>query len=348
MSEHLSTATLRKFVDGDFPVSDISAMSTHIVGCQECKDRLIAISPDFIEPDQVPDSVTFEETDHFNEDELRAFAQAKLPVGNRLEMSKHIRACDACKANLYSQDPAIMMNTVSSILEDEDEKESFFPAIRLLVPTGALVLVLFGLLYFVFLSTGQPDNTVAVAENPQELANKSKNLSPDNTNLRSAETKTAEKTAADMVVATETNTKNVRSTNTRTKKGNLTEKKTPAKKRPKNPSTSRSTNNASRQNAITIVSPKGGIVRSARPTFKWNAVRGAVKYNVYVSNTAQILIEEAQVIGKTSYTLQKSLKPGKKYRLRVLAETADGRSPSSNAVDFEVVPKTAPVNQKNR
>lgn len=85
-----------------------------------------------------------------------------------------------------------------------------------------------------------------------------------------------------------------------------------------------------------IVSPYFETITTPLPILRWKLVPEALKYDIYVSDSAQILIEKATVTGEGSYKLTSVLETGKSYRWKVIATLRNNQTLSSDVIDFTV------------
>ena len=69
---------------------------------------------------------------------------------------------------------------------------------------------------------------------------------------------------------------------------------------------------------------------------KWKKIRGAAKYHVYVSDDEEILIDEFETNGETTYVLNKPLGPQKSYRWKVIVTLEDGKTIVGDPQKFTV------------
>ncbi len=96
--------------------------------------------------------------------------------------------------------------------------------------------------------------------------------------------------------------------------------------------------------APTLLSPLGGVVDSLRPTFTWQAVDGALEYQIQVSAKTDFstFAVNAQTAA-TSYTPTTSLLVNRKYYWRVLAANASGASDWASSSFTTPNPPPAPI-----
>jgi hypothetical protein len=71
-------------------------------------------------------------------------------------------------------------------------------------------------------------------------------------------------------------------------------------------------------------------------TLKWKKVLNAVKYQLYISDDEEILIDEYETERETSYTLTKPLDASRTYRWKVVVTTEDGKTIAGDSQKFTV------------
>ena len=84
------------------------------------------------------------------------------------------------------------------------------------------------------------------------------------------------------------------------------------------------------QDRFALVSPLGTVIRSARPTFRWQSLPGASSYSVAILDSQLNLIEQSSPAGKTNWTPLHPLKRNLVYIWQVTA-LKDGREVTAPA-----------------
>ncbi len=79
---------------------------------------------------------------------------------------------------------------------------------------------------------------------------------------------------------------------------------------------------------------------------KWETVPNATKYNLYISDDDEILIDEYETDKDTSYILKKTLDPKKSYKWKIVITLEDGKTLSVDARKFSA--RDLQSNQKVR
>lgn len=341
MNQHYTNKELTQLINGNFAVQKMVGFSQHIAQCATCKNNLEKIAPEFVEKQKdIPEHT------HFSEMELIAFLKADIPLKNRLEMSEHLRNCPICKTKLYAQNPQFIKQTVSTYLSKDEitEKKSFFSNLNVLVPIGAMAALLIALLLFALpkpeldsLQTKIEDNSEIppiTADNFEEglpvSPNKTTDLPTQNPTKSSAEV--AKKTTPKSVV------KDVIKSKDEVKFKSKDEVSIKLKKPDSfKISTSRSSNSdCESEDKVAVISPNFEEITEIRPTFRWKNFKNAVKYNIYISDTSQILLEEAEIVNETFYKSKTQLDRNKPYKWSVVATTEDGKTYPSLPIEFSL------------
>lgn len=101
-------------------------------------------------------------------------------------------------------------------------------------------------------------------------------------------------------------------------------------------STSRSLNDCPPGSPEIVLSPYFETVTEKQPVLRWKAVPGAVQYELYVSDSEQMLVEKGEVKDDTSYRLKKELEANKSYKWKVIALLSDNKRLSSDSINFSI------------
>ena len=102
-------------------------------------------------------------------------------------------------------------------------------------------------------------------------------------------------------------------------------------------STSRSLNDCPPGSPEIVLSPYFETVTEKQPVLRWKAVPGAVQYELYVSDSEQMLVEKGDAgSDATSYRLKTELEANKSYKWKVIARLSDSKRLSSDPISFSV------------
>lgn len=370
MKKHLSNGELKNYADGNYPVSELFDISKHITQCVSCKNNLKNIAPDFF---TVSDKKIGEISDinietHFSDNEILAFLKGEPSLKYRLKMSEHFRICEDCKSKVLQANPNILLQTVSTYLRtnEEPEEKTFFSTINALIPIGVMSVLLAGTLFYVLFVGVKSDVSDALL---------TKNTDSSGTSSVSSDISVNENTEPVYPDSNTTKTQEIIDKSNYSSRNNISEvlpkanNFVPKAKKILIPKTetkskinkiddlsdsdkiilakSRSANNnpecKSENNLITDVEPFSEKV-DKQPTFRWKSIPNAVKYNLYISDSSQVLIEEAETEKETTYTLKKTLEQNKSYKWIVIATMPDGETISSLPIYF-LVGKSLQTNQ---
>jgi hypothetical protein len=101
-------------------------------------------------------------------------------------------------------------------------------------------------------------------------------------------------------------------------------------------STSRSLNDCPQGSPEIVLSPYFETVTEKQPVLRWKAVPGAVQYELYVSDSEQMMVEKGEVKDDTSFRLKKELEANKSYKWKVIALLSENKRLSSDSISFSV------------
>jgi hypothetical protein len=101
-------------------------------------------------------------------------------------------------------------------------------------------------------------------------------------------------------------------------------------------SRSRSLNDCPPGSPEIVLSPYFETVTEKQPVLRWRGVPGAVRYELYVSDSEQMLVEKGEARDDTSFRLKKELEANKSYKWKVVARLVDNKRLSSDSISFSV------------
>lgn len=370
MSRHFSSKELKNFADGNYSVSELFVISKHIAQCESCKNSLKGISSSFVtESSEDPDERSVSENEqHFSDNEITAFLKGELSIKYRLKMANHFRNCADCKTKVFQKDPKILIQTITTYLDKKEtpEEKSFLSNIYALIPVGVLTVLLAGTLFYVLLvgvNSDMPNTQLAKATDINETPLTSSDISTneknesDNSNVIRGKSLKNNKPNNNLYLGSKNKglTREERSiTRSEEKLTPKSEIKSKINESNNSPNLSksifaesRSANNKpncmSENSFITTVEPY--LEKDEKQlTFRWKSVPKATKYNFYISDSSQVLVEEAELEKETSYTLKKTLEQNNSYKWLVIATLPDGETVSSLPIYFSA----GKTPQKNR
>jgi hypothetical protein len=338
MSQHYTNKEIIEFTEGNFSLPKATEISKHIARCTICKANLEKIAPEFID-----EKIVSVNERHFSEGEIVAFLKAETSLKNRLEMSEHLRNCAVCKNRLYGQNPQFLKQTVAAYLNKDDsaEKKPFFSTFNALIPVGAMALLLIAALFFALPKTEDTEQLQTKINEINEIQ-PTISASPTNSVPHSANQNVDEpppKTASDSPTVERKPTPKVIIKQIAKEKPVAPDKLPREQNKTNKPAVSASRSaqtDCVEEERVATISPNFEKIIETQPTLRWKKFPQAVKYNVYVSDTAQILIEEAEVVNETSYKLKTLLELDKPYKWSVVGKTADGKTFPSQPMEFSV------------
>lgn len=85
-----------------------------------------------------------------------------------------------------------------------------------------------------------------------------------------------------------------------------------------------------------VLSPYFETVTEKQPVLRWKKVPEAIKYELFISDSGQVLIEKGEVENDTSYRLKTELDKDKSYKWKVIARLPGNKTLSSIPISFSV------------
>lgn len=335
MKRHYNNFELQQLIKGVVPLKELLKISRHVARCYDCELKLKELAPDFLDNlfNQATESFSAENERHFSNEDVRGFLTAEYSVNRRLEMSEHFRNCLSCKQRLYKTSPEYLEKNIASYLSRREKRESFFWNFNPFVPIFMATILLASLFYLITFSgdATQPDLTGLV--NSVSLPDRETLLNHGSDDSKSANRYT------DFPKKTEKSTKSADS-------GKVTLNK-PVVSKAENSiaiaeSRSSSADKCMESNAKIALSPYLDTITEAQPIFRWKSIKNAVKYNFYLSDTKQVLIEEFESPSATSYIAKNRLVPNKKYKWKIIVTLRDGKTYQSPSIQFSLGGKAKP------
>lgn len=354
--EHLSQETIEKFVRGEHPYQRLLEIAAHLETCQnDCQETLNRIDPDFL-----ADAVAFEKAriealakeDHFSEAEIESYILKTFDIAKRLKMNNHFTKCRRCAETLKASDPDYLSNFIkdtlnrnreSEIIVKEEEKGLLF---RFLIPAAAFsVLILLSLAIIFMVPNNKTPEQVKLEEisTPSIATNNNENIHVNNTDNkggldpRSGNTQVKDKNVNSK---SQVQTKPVQ-LHLNQKQANQTKSNKSQDIIVKN----RSLNKNCENNPILAITPKDEVITDLQPNLTWKPYPNAVSYKIYLSDTANNLVEEADITNseRTSYKITNKLELNKKYEWKVVTSLKDGKEIYSEAASFSVGEKAKKI-----
>jgi hypothetical protein len=336
MSEHLSSETLTRLLARELPPRELLTASRHIAVCPECRQLLGAakdlnLSTGFLAND-LQRSMRAADL-HLSYEELESYVDELLPAAERERTVRHLETCASCEheaneLNLFRESLASppMTQTVAVVPSSKGifQKLAALFEIRSLQFAGLAVLLLLAVLVGLFLwqrrkqpqlANTPPDNSNHSPENKNAPEEAQREPGPVENDKDGNSNGDAAKSVYDAVVATAIARQTL----------------VPApglKDLNGRPVTLLGPGDAAQK--FDLLSPRGTVVQSSRPTLRWQALAGAESYEVYVLNpNFDVVLKSGSLSGK-SWTVTRALDRGQTYIWQVVA-TKDGKEITSPA-----------------
>lgn len=352
MSKHLSKRELGDFADGKPPLKTLFEQSRHIAGCRSCAEKLRTLAPAFFEERENGfGGSNGGSAEHFSEEQIAGFFQAAYPVRRRLEMSEHFRECESCRKRMMAENPENLRGAVYDYLRKVESvaAERSVPDLGTLIPAGLLGLLLLSMFVYLAVMVFVPHETAmraAVETEAVPIVPPTANTETDPPNKRHDAANTMQTPPRPLPAA--------RTTRERT--GNA--RRVPAEAvRPTAETNSGGMRTATNRSAadsgcvdgeeVVLVAPYLERV-GTRPLFRWLKVKDAVRYEFYLSDSAQVLVEEARIEGANEYRINSRLERGKSYKWVIVAILPDGTRKTAPPYYLEPgrIPRQDPLNRE--
>lgn len=283
-----------------------------------------------------------QDAEHLTKEQLQAYRSDNLPLAERREISGHLLRCKTCLAALPAPTPQQFLaavfreNTIddaTTILSTETKSfHNHFFKPSLLVLGGAMAVILLAttlLISFAAINLTSTEKELAesfevtnseiVPGEPETNSNQNlQNVKPDNLSVNSAAAKVS-------------GNRNIRVSSGSQNQRNKSAAQSSLNSRTNNaPSISKPPAVALTRGAIEPCAVENAFETSFSKTensivLKWKPVPNAAKYQLYVSDDDEILIDEYETERETSYNLTKPLSLDKSYQWRIIATLRDGQ-----------------------
>lgn len=348
MSEHLSKETVASLLSRQLQPNELPAASQHLSRCAECRQQLSAArnleaSTKFLAHD-LQGSVQADDP-HLNYELLEGYVDQTLPQAERQRVTGHLETCDSCAQeieelrvlgkNLSSYPQVTSVAAAAPLPQRGTVFQRFaalfgfrsvqFAALAVLLLLAALV----GLLlwqskkqtHFANVNTDgrtkAPDNSNSISNTGPENKSAPAN-SPDEAqrepgkeekNKNGDSNDDAAKSVYDDVVATAIARQAL---------------VTPPALRDLNGRPVTLLGQSDPAQKFDLLSPRGVVVQSSRPTLRWRALAGVESYQIYLLNTNFDVVQKSGPLNGTSWTVNRTLDRGQTYIWQVVA-TKEGK-----------------------
>lgn len=334
MSEHLSKETTARLLSREVQPDELVTASRHLSLCAECRQQLhvakgLAASARFLVND-LKGSLRADDL-HLSYELLEGYVDEILPPAELERVNKHLGTCDSCAqeakelrflANGLSSHPQVTTGVAAAPLPPGGSVFQRFAALfgfRSLQFAGLAALLLLAVVVGLLLwqskrqtqlanlnkdgqtkaSDSSPNSNTGPTDEAQTQPGKEENNKNGNSNGDATES------AYDSVVATAI-AKQALPTPPALKELNG---RPVTLLGPSDPA----------QQGFDLLSPRGTVVQSSRPTLRWRALAGAESYQVYLLNTNFDVVQKSGSLSSNSWTVTRSLDRGQTYIWQVVA-----------------------------
>lgn len=338
---HLTDLELELYRKRDMPPERLLVANSHLSSCQQCSVRYGAenkIASAFTVLQDLQ-SINEVESEHLSFERLADYVDGNLDEKHRTEVSVHIRECVECELRL--QELAILKPLVTTPVQLSTEKrpallESFFAFFRprLMLQLASLLLIAALLLWAMTLKrrvngleqavsdlektnevlakNSKPANEptdIEVPENAPDVPENSANLIAinDANGQITIDEKGTLKGFSELSPAYETSIKEA-----------LTKSRLQLPRMPSGTGPKDVLMGTPEEEHFSLITPVGKIVQTLRPAFRWQPLKGAIGYQVFLKDVTGKIIESGELI-VTEWTSNVPLKRGMVYSWQVVA-----------------------------
>jgi hypothetical protein len=330
MTEHLSSQTIDLLAGRRLVPEDLLTATRHLANCEQCRQRAseaadaITRAPAFRADLQLAAA----ETPHLDYEQFEDYVNDSLSIKDREIAKRHLASCVAClkearelesvRDNLTTY-PALSDVTVASrkrpgawerlasLIQLRPGKLAFLAAMLALIAVVTALLIWRPAPRQLANKNSAPPNNIETNQNSQ-VAGASK--APSNSNQLASGTESA-MTAAPFegIIKQAMETQQLTA---------------PTAIRDLAGKESRLLGSSEKLDRFALLSPVGTLIRSSRPTLRWQDLPGATSYNVAILDLDLNVIEKSDPITGKSWTPQRQLKRNVIYIWQVTA-IRDGR-----------------------
>lgn len=333
MSEHLAKETVARLLSRQLPPAELLAATQHLSSCAECRQQCETARNFTAAAKSLATELNLAPADdlHLNYEQLEGYVDEQSSQAERDLVNKHLAICDTCaqevkelsllKSNLSSYPQVAAALSPASGSENGTSLQRFVALFRFRsVQFAALAAVLLlaavlGLLLWRSrkqpeLANGNRNNPIKVPvnSNPGSNSGPEDKHSPDEARRDPDKDATA-KSVYDEVIATAITQQTLA---------------TPVALKDLNGKPVTLLGPAEAAQKFALLSPRGTVVQSARPTLHWQALTGADGYKVYLLNTTFDIVQNSEALNGQSWTVSHPLERGQTYIWQVVA-TKEGK-----------------------
>lgn len=341
VTEHLSSNTIDLLTGGGLSPAQLLAATSHLATCVECRQKASEAADVTGRTQQLRGQLQplSPEISHPDYEQLEGYLDDSLSFTDRESLKRHFASCAACLKEVQELE-ALRDNlkaypvVAGSTARLKKERESIWQRIPALIwmraPQFALLTVAVVLIAVVAVLLFKRPTTPLVTENSVPNSNEANpnsqvaGASPNPSNGEQPTPNGAGNLAAAapyqslIKQAMDAQRVNIPSAirDLIGKEGKLL-------------------GSSEEQDRFALVSPVGTVIKSARPTFRWQSLRGASSYSVAILDSQLNLVEQSSPTAKANWTPRQPLKRNVVYIWQVAA-LKDGR---------EVIAPAAPAGE---
>jgi hypothetical protein len=337
MTEHLSSHTIELLTVGALSPAQLLTATRHLATCVECRQKASerAGVPGRTQQLRAQLQPLSTETSHPDYEQLEAYLEDSLPFIDRETLKRHFDSCAPCLNEVHELEalrdnlktyPAVAGPTATLKGERESSWQRITALLWMRPAQFALLTVTVALIAIIVV--------LMIKRSPTPLA--TKDSAPPNNN---------EANQNSQVAAASPNASNEEQP-TPNGAGNLAAaapyqsmiKQTIDAQKVSPPSAirdligkeSKLLGASEEQDRFALVSPLGTVIRSTRPTFRWQTLPGVNSYSVAILDSQLDVVEQSSPTGKASWTPLHPLKRNVVYIWQVTA-LKDGREVTAPA-----------------
>lgn len=287
---------------------------------------------------------------HLTKTELSAYSLGSLEKNESQTMGRHLLNCAECRKLLPMPSAERFWAMVMTDLEikdapEKEESENFVSSLSSFLKLqsgllwgGAALIIIFGFSFFLWLNVADSSREVAQTFDNESGSEHNFSLLEQNPVRENLTSSTNSNRA--VVIPTPKNLK-LDSPKPKISQNNRDFNKTNLKQRPEKFSTTRGISGKCGENKTIEVE---FLVEKESFIFRWKAVPKATKYNLYISDDEEILIDEYETEAQTSFVLKKQLDPLKTYKWKIIVTLENGQQVVGDSRKFTI--KDFQMNQK--
>ena len=338
MTEHLSSHTIELLTGGGLSPAQLLTATSHLATCVECRQKASerADVPCRVQHLRAQLEPLPTENSHPDYEQLEAYIDDSLSFIDREAFKRHFDSCAACLKEVHELEalrdnlktyPVVAGSTATLKNERESSWQRITAVLWMRPAQFALLTVTVALIAII---------AVLIIKRPAPPLVTNKNSAPPNNNEanQNSQFAGANPNASNVEQPTPNGAGNVAaaaSYQSMIKQAMDAQKvNTPSAIRDLAGKDSKLLGSGEEQDRFALVSPLGTVIRSTRPTFRWQSLPGASSYSVAILDAQLNLIEQSSPARKANWTPLHPLKRNTVYIWQVTA-LKDGREVTAPA-----------------